>query len=345
MSLPLVLLVALGSISPTHWGHPPVAPTPTEHAGLAPAPGPRRVALAAREWKKRMREIKKLYLRGRYEELLPLIDQLKARKLNKSQKVTVLRYEAFVLYLMKLHGEAADTWKALLAVNPTYELSPDDASPEFIAFFKRIKPNEPHEPRGAHGPDDPQAPSQEPADRAQAGDGKAESEASPAVAAAQPSGAAPESAASPTGPPSASEGAPAEASASSTGGELSPATESPPPSNEGEGTNTETLSASPGTTTAALTPPAESLAVKLHERGCGILLCLIPGGVGQYANGQIVKGVIFTVLQTGALATNLAMYWGPDIGDPEAQLIVQRTAMVTAIAAAALGILDAFLFY
>jgi hypothetical protein len=82
------------------------------------------------------------------------------------------------------------------------------------------------------------------------------------------------------------------------------------------------------------------------ERGCGILLCLMPFGVGQFANDQIVKGVIFAAAEAGFLATNIALYWAqsPDRFVDDGALAVQRVSLILFFATIAVGIADAYLF-
>ena len=97
------------------------------------------------------------------------------------------------------------------------------------------------------------------------------------------------------------------------------------------------------------------------ERGCGIVLCLIPGGVGQYANGKIVKGVIFTALEAGFLATNIGL-WGAnqadiigndanggpiyrDLKTAQDRYIAQVVFFVLAVVTPIVGIVDAFVFW
>ena len=103
------------------------------------------------------------------------------------------------------------------------------------------------------------------------------------------------------------------------------------------------------------------------ERGCGIVLCLLPAGIGQFANaynpltdryrpGQIVKGVIFAVLEPVFLGLNIA-FWAlneaeraPDGTWPNAEQANQRYALQMTffgltVGTVLVGILDAFLFY
>jgi len=49
------------------------------------------------------------------------------------------------------------------------------------------------------------------------------------------------------------------------------------------------------------------------ERGCGIWLCLIPFGGGQFANGNYVKGGLFAGAEALFLSLNIGMYWANQI--------------------------------
>lgn len=104
----------------------------------------------------------------------------------------------------------------------------------------------------------------------------------------------------------------------------------------------------PGARLNANQQPASLAEPDLQEevRGCGIVLCLVPFGVGQFANGSWVKGIIFSALQVGGLATNIGMYWGQSDHVPasEVYLAVQHAAFGVFAAALVAGILDAFLF-
>ena len=88
-------------------------------------------------------------------------------------------------------------------------------------------------------------------------------------------------------------------------------------------------------------------------RGCGIGLCLIPFGGGQFANQQYAKGTIVLLLETGLLATNVAMqlkrdadYRNPATFD-EAQdvrlVVVQNVALGLLVSTLVFGLIDAFL--
>lgn len=101
-------------------------------------------------------------------------------------------------------------------------------------------------------------------------------------------------------------------------------------------------------------PPHEEIE---NERGCGIVLCLIPGGIGQYANGQIVKGIIFTTLEAALLGLNIGFYyWNEserdpttntyrDIGAATDRYWAQIGFFIGAVATAIFGVIDAFVFY
>jgi hypothetical protein len=92
------------------------------------------------------------------------------------------------------------------------------------------------------------------------------------------------------------------------------------------------------------------------QRGCGIALCLLPLGVGQYANARYVKGVIFTSVELITLGMNVGLYWLNQsqlnaAGVPKDQAAfdknfrMQNVFFGLFVASAVLGILDAFIFY
>jgi hypothetical protein len=84
-----------------------------------------------------------LYYAGRYREALPLLDAIASdTSAKESERIDGLKYQAFSLYLLKLHDEAKVPWLKILSLKPGYELDPIEVSPELIAFFRRIKPPE-----------------------------------------------------------------------------------------------------------------------------------------------------------------------------------------------------------
>ncbi len=194
-----------------------------------------------------------LYDEGRYDEALPLLDGLRKRPdLLPEVRVEVLRYQAFVLFLLALHKEAKGTWLELLTLVPDYPLDADRLSPEMVAFFSRVRPE-------------------------------------------------------------------------------------PPPVEP-----------------TALSAPA---AVAEPPRGCGVGLCLVPFGVGQFANDQPVKGAIFAGLTTVLIGANVGLYQARMSKAPpkdsiywrepeqaERLLVMQRAALVGAALTMVAGVADAFLF-
>jgi tetratricopeptide (TPR) repeat protein len=88
------------------------------------------------------------------------------------------------------------------------------------------------------------------------------------------------------------------------------------------------------------------------DRGCGVALCLVPFGVGQFANDRPLKGALFAGAETLLLAANVGFYWaarseserdGGSRSTAETYYLVQRVSFGLFAATAAWGILDAFL--
>lgn len=110
---------------------------------------------------------------------------------------------------------------------------------------------------------------------------------------------------------------------------------------------------------AAPTTPPPAAAPLLEEtvetkRGCGNVLCVVPFGVGQFANGRPVKGAAFAAVEAILIGANVGLYWQRanefdrlgGLENPDAQrdrLTLQRTALVLFGVTAVAGILDAYL--
>jgi pyruvate/2-oxoglutarate dehydrogenase complex dihydrolipoamide acyltransferase (E2) component len=281
--------------------------------------------------RKKIDKIQKLFYRSEYQEVLPLVHELRSSgKLNPKQQVEVIQYQAFVLYLLSLSAEAKAAWLDLLAIDPKYRLNPDDVSPEFITFFNAIEL-----PSAEPAPAAPEPPAAAPESEPEASKPQA-----PEPEASKPTTAAAEEPATP-----------AAGTKDGSGGEG----ETP-----AKDTDTEVLHASDGNTdTVAAAEPNAALSTDAPPepvRGCGIFLCLVPFGVGQFANDQVVKGILFAGLEAAALAINLGMYWdrygeltgnGGRFNDPssaDAKLTTQRVTFVSFFALMVIGVGDAFLF-
>lgn len=99
--------------------------------------------------------------------------------------------------------------------------------------------------------------------------------------------------------------------------------------------------------------PATVIVPTPKPRGCGIGLCLIPFGGGQFANNQPAKGALLLVLESGLLATNIAMQLKRDADYrniatfDEAQdvrlVVVQNVALGLLVGTLVYGLIDAFL--
>lgn len=91
-------------------------------------------------------------------------------------------------------------------------------------------------------------------------------------------------------------------------------------------------------------------------RGCGVWLCLVPFGAGQFANSHPLKGGLFAGVQGLTLAGNLGLYWARvshydktgEVSGSNAvvktQLLAQRILFSVFVASAVGGVVDAFVF-
>lgn len=90
-------------------------------------------------------------------------------------------------------------------------------------------------------------------------------------------------------------------------------------------------------------------------RGCGVVLCLVPFGVGQFANERVGKGVLFAAIEALSLGANVGLYMdrrrefenNGGLRDPSLQrdlFTVQRGALVVFGVSLVGGIIDAYLF-
>lgn len=93
---------------------------------------------------------------------------------------------------------------------------------------------------------------------------------------------------------------------------------------------------------AALTAPVPEPA-----RGCGVVLCAIPLGTGQFANGSVVKGAVFAGLEVGLLGTYIGLYasrQNDDVLHPNQTLLaLEWTSLGLFVASVGLGIVDAYM--
>ncbi len=260
------------------------------------------------------KKAQKHYQAGRFEAVLPVLDKLKQTELTADQRRLVLEREAFVLFFLGLHTQAREAWLKLLEAWPDASPDPDRDSPELVSFFGRIRQEK--ESAARQPPAPPEAPVQAPG-----------SDTAPAEAPAPPL-------AAPEPPPAASPpaGAPATSAPAGSAPEV-----------------TQLTAAQLDVPVVTDTLPAEAVA----PRGCGVALCLLPFGVGQFANGRPGKGALFLGLGAALLATNVAMYQSRiselerrgHFADPPAarmKLQVQRGALLGAGAVAVLGVVDAF---
>jgi tetratricopeptide (TPR) repeat protein len=118
----------------------------------------------------------------------------------------------------------------------------------------------------------------------------------------------------------------------------------------------EVITAAPAEPPAAVAPPAGLPAAEpTSERGCGVLLCFVPFGVGQFANGNLAKGALFAGLEALFLGTNVTLYWDRvnefnrygGFRDPEAaetKFTLQHVALVLFGVTALAGAVEAYLF-
>jgi hypothetical protein len=92
-----------------------------------------------------------LYYQNDYKRALPIIDELlKKPDLPVAMRIESLKYQAIILYLLSLYGQARASWLVLLSIKPDIEISSRDFSPELIAFFQRITvPEKKQEPKAA----------------------------------------------------------------------------------------------------------------------------------------------------------------------------------------------------
>lgn len=87
-------------------------------------------------------------------------------------------------------------------------------------------------------------------------------------------------------------------------------------------------------------------------RRCGVALCMVPFGIGQYANGRPAKAYLFAglsaLLLTGNIASHYAMTAEFDKGRNQQAVnrycYMQNTFLGLFAATAAAGVIDAFLF-
>lgn len=98
------------------------------------------------------------------------------------------------------------------------------------------------------------------------------------------------------------------------------------------------------------TPPDDTVV-----RGCGIVLCLIPFGVGQFANDSYIKGTIIAVFEIGLFAAALAILierqitydsnpYGLDAAADSDKAIAQNVIFFSGVGVVIFGVVDAFLF-
>lgn len=129
-----------------------------------------------------------------------------------------------------------------------------------------------------------------------------------------------------------------------------PVETSPPDPDPWESEPTEEIVARPVDETATIDEQTALDAPKT-ERGCGLWLCAVPFGVGQFANDRPIKGAIFAALEVGFLAANLGLYWnrvatydreGAVVADQN--LLAQRVFFGLFLGTVAVGIVDAYLF-
>lgn len=110
------------------------------------------------------------------------------------------------------------------------------------------------------------------------------------------------------------------------------------------------LAPKPEPTPVLVTPAEDPFARKAvappTTRGCGVALCLLPLGVGQFANGRLVKGTLFALLQAGAIGANAGLYWAQSASErPNAtRIALQRGTLVAAGLMFVVGVIDAFAF-
>ncbi len=115
-----------------------------------------------------------------------------------------------------------------------------------------------------------------------------------------------------------------------------------------------------GTTVVAAKPASEPArdtevraAATQAERGCGVLLCLMPFGIGQLANGEVGAGLAFGAAELAFLGVNVGLYWQRKLEyerhdrlrnpeNAEASYIVQHVALGLFAATAVAGVVHAF---
>lgn len=311
-------------------------------------------ALAAgkRQDKKQLAEGEELYFGGSYEEALFILEELAARpKVDKKLRVKALKYIAFCYFLLDAKDQAEGAWRRLLDVEPTFQLNAVEESPEFVNFFNPLKGG------------------------SAAKDG-APSESSPGGSATASTSSDTVSTCTCDTGDTCQEGCACDNDCDNTA-ECA--------CNTQEGTCDEGCACDPNCTSAAASDcacngldtceescacdpdcPQSKVTKKIpppevtHERGCGIALCLLPVGIGQFANGQVVKGVIFAILQPLLLGLNIGFYYwnqgdiistsngAPVYRDPAAaqdRYIAQLAFFGGFVGAVVLGIIDAFVFY
>lgn len=108
----------------------------------------------------------------------------------------------------------------------------------------------------------------------------------------------------------------------------------------------------PSTESAGASPETP----RVSTRGCGVWLCLVPMGVGQYANRKIGKGLIFTALEIVSLGLNAGFYWSlrlereqyggyRDQATADRLYALQHAFFGLFVASTLVGMIDAFVFY
>lgn len=101
--------------------------------------------------------------------------------------------------------------------------------------------------------------------------------------------------------------------------------------------------------------PPDLAAGASTRRGCGVFLCMVPFGVGQFANGRLGKGLAFAGAEVVFLALNIGLFWHNKslvdaqgrITDPTAHQLTYVLQMVSLggfVVSAILGVIDAYVF-
>ncbi len=101
-------------------------------------------SVASGDIERKLERVHALYDRGRYADVLPLVDQVrKAQGATRAQRMDAIKHQAFALYLLKSYDDARRVWLDLLGLEPGYRLDAVETSPELMAFFERVKPERP----------------------------------------------------------------------------------------------------------------------------------------------------------------------------------------------------------